>query len=85
MMIIAIFVLLVFLYSLVSRRLERTIFTAPIVFTATGVLLVLALPVLRELEADRKAFLLIAEIGLVLTLFSDATRINPQTLKGKEN
>jgi len=60
-------------------------FTAPIVFTATGVLLVLALPVLRELEADRKTFVLIAEIGLVLTLFSDATRINPQALKGKEN
>jgi NhaP-type Na+/H+ or K+/H+ antiporter len=85
MMIIAIFVLLVFLYSLVSRRLDHTIFTAPIVFTASGTLLVLALPVLRELEADRKTFLLIAEVGLVLTLFSDATRINPQALKGKEN
>ena len=78
MIIIAAFVLLVFLYSLVSERLERTVFTAPIVFTATGVLLIFALPVLGELEADRKAFLLLAEIGLVLTLFVDAARINLQ-------
>ncbi len=85
MIIIAVFVVLVFLYSLVSRRLEHTILTAPIVFTAAGVLLILCVPVLRELEADRKAFLLIAEVGLVLTLFVDATRINLQVLKSNEN
>ncbi len=84
MIIIAVFMVLVFLYSLASRRLERTIVTAPIVFTSVGILLVIALPVLRELEADRKAFLLIAEIGLVLTLFTDATRINLQVLKGDQ-
>lgn len=85
MLIMAIFVLLVFIYSLISRRLEQTVFTAPIVFTAVGILLVRALPVLGELEADRKTFLLIAEIGLVLTLFSDATRINLQVLKSNES
>jgi sodium/hydrogen antiporter len=85
MIIVAVFIALVFLYSLVSERLERTIFTAPIVFTAAGVLLILALPVLGELEADRKAFFLLAEIGLVLTLFSDATRINLQVLKSNES
>ena len=85
MIIIAAFVVLVFLYSLVSSRLERTILTAPIVFTGAGVLLILALPVLGELEADRKAFFLLAEVGLVLTLFSDATRINLQVLKSNEN
>ena len=85
MIIIAAFVLLVFLYSLVSERLAQTIFTAPIVFTATGVLLIFALPVLGELEADRKTFLLLAEVGLVLTLFADATRINLQVLKINEN
>ncbi len=84
MTIIAAFVLLVFLYSLVSRRLERTILTAPIVFSAAGILLVLVLPVLGELEADRKAFLLLAEVGLVLTLFSDAARINLEVLKANE-
>jgi sodium/hydrogen antiporter len=84
MIIIAAFVLMVFLYSLVSRLLERTIITAPIVFTTAGILLVFGLPVLRELEADRKAFLLLAEVGLVLTLFSDASRISLQVLKGNE-
>lgn len=84
MIIIAVFVLLVFLYSLVSKRLERTIFTAPIVFAAAGILLVLTLPVLGELEAQRKAFLLIAEVGLVLTLFSDASRINLQVLNANQ-
>jgi sodium/hydrogen antiporter len=85
MIIIAVFVVLIFLYSVVSSRLERTIFTAPIVFTAAGVLLMLALPVLGEFEAERKAFLLIAEVGLVLTLFVDATRINLEVLKGNES
>ncbi len=84
MLIVAAFVLLVFLHSLASRRLERTIITPPILFTSAGILLVVGLPVLREFEADRKAFLLIAEVGLVLTLFSDATRINLQVLKGNE-
>lgn len=84
MIIIAAFVVLVFLYCVVSKRLERTIVTAPIVFTATGILLVLAFPVLGELEADRKVFLLLAEVGLVLTLFSDATHINLNVLKENE-
>ncbi|NLI80306.1 MAG: sodium:proton exchanger [Deltaproteobacteria bacterium] len=85
MILMAFFVFLVFLYSIMSRRLERTVFTPPIVFTTAGLLLVFFLPVLEELEADRKAFLLIAEVGLVLTLFSDATRINLRTLKNGEN
>ena len=38
MVLIAAFIGLVFVYSLVSRRLERTILTAPILFTAAGVL-----------------------------------------------
>lgn len=84
MLIVTAFVLLVFIHSLLSRRLERTIITPPILFTLSGFLLVVFLPVLREFEADRKAFLMIAEIGLVLTLFSDATRIKLKDLKSKE-
>jgi sodium/hydrogen antiporter len=84
MIIIAVFVSMVFLYGLVSKRLEHTILTAPIVFTATGILLIFTVPVLQELEADRKSFLLLAEIGLVLTLFSDASRINLRVLKANE-
>jgi NhaP-type Na+/H+ or K+/H+ antiporter len=55
------------------------------VFTAAGALTWLLPPTLNELALDRKAILLIAEVGLVMTLFTDASRINPQMLKGNRN
>ncbi len=78
MILVAAFVLLVFLYSLVSKRLEHTIITAPVVFTISGALVVLTLPVMH---VDRKPFLLLAEVALVLILFSEATRINLHVLR----
>jgi NhaP-type Na+/H+ or K+/H+ antiporter len=82
MNLIAVFVSLVFLYSLVSQRLERTALTAPIVFTAAGYLifLVLGLP-----EFERSVFLRLAEVGLVLILFTDASRTDLQILRGVRN
>jgi hypothetical protein len=47
MTLIAIFTALVLLHSLISGRLERTLVTAPIVFTAAGMLALLILPELR--------------------------------------
>jgi len=55
MVLIAIFVALVFLYSLISRRLERTVVTAPMLFTAAGAAMSLLPEVARELALDRKA------------------------------
>jgi NhaP-type Na+/H+ or K+/H+ antiporter len=81
MVLTTVFVTVVFLYSLVSRRLERTVITAPIVFTAVGLLIFLMPPWLSALELNRKAFLPIAEIGLVMTLFTDAAHINLQVLR----
>jgi NhaP-type Na+/H+ or K+/H+ antiporter len=51
------------------------------VFTAAGILLVLTLPVVGELKAYQESFLLLAEVGLVLLLFSDTSRINLRDLK----
>jgi NhaP-type Na+/H+ or K+/H+ antiporter len=85
MVLIATFVSIVFLYSLVSRRLERTVLTAPILFTAAGVLASLLAPVLSELALDRKALLMIAELGLVMTLFTDASRVSLRMLGGDRN
>jgi sodium/hydrogen antiporter len=85
MVVIGAFLVLVFLYSLTSRRLERTIITAPILFTAGGILLAFSPEVMRELDIDRKEFLLIAEIGLVMTLFTDASRVAPRMLSGATN
>jgi NhaP-type Na+/H+ or K+/H+ antiporter len=84
MVIITAFVVLVFVYSLVSRRLEHTIITAPIVFTAAGVLLILAISGPRDLLLTRESFLKLAEIGLVMLLFADATRIDLRTLRSRE-
>ncbi len=84
MTIIALFVTVAFLYSLVSRRLEKTVITAPIIFASAGILLILAMPELHELNMERESLLKIAEIGLVLLLFTDATHINLKTLKSRE-
>ncbi|WP_306535178.1 sodium:proton antiporter [Geobacter sp.] len=84
MVIIAVFIALVFLYSLVSRRLEQTVVTAPILFTAAGTLLVLAIPSAGELGIGRESFLKFAEIGLVMLLFTDATHINAKTVRSRE-
>ena len=78
------FISLVFLYSLVSRRLERTVVTAPIVFTVSGVLTFLTLPGLG-MELNREDRLLIAEVTLVMLLFTDATRIDLRVLRGNRN
>ena len=85
MTLIAIFIILIFLYSLASARLEKTIFTAPILFTAAGMLVLLLLPELRERKGNLEVFLRIAEVGLVLLLFTDASRTDLQVLKSIRN
>jgi sodium/hydrogen antiporter len=85
MALIAAFIFLVFVYSLVSRRLEQTVLTAPILFTAGGVLMALSPEALSEIELGRKGFMLVAELGLVMTLFTDASRIALRMLTGQAN
>jgi NhaP-type Na+/H+ or K+/H+ antiporter len=85
MVLIAAFVAVVFGYSLVSRRLQRTVLTAPIVFTAAGALMVFSPEATMEMALDRKGLLLVAELGLVMTLFTDASRIGLPMLKDQTN
>jgi sodium/hydrogen antiporter len=85
MIIIAAFIVAVFLYSLISKRLERTVLTAPILFTAVGMLMSISHEALNELALDRKGLLLLAELGLVMTLFTDASRVRLSMLKGETN
>jgi NhaP-type Na+/H+ or K+/H+ antiporter len=84
MIIIVVFVVMVFLYSLVSRRLEHTVVTAPIVFTSAGILLILAMPGFHKPDMQRESLLKLAEMGLVMLLFTDATHISLKTLKSRE-
>jgi len=81
MTLLAIFIGLVFLYSLVSARLEKTLLTAPMVFTAAGMAVMLLMEELREQKLNAAVFLGIAEAGLVLLLFTDASRTNLQVLR----
>jgi len=85
MSLIVSFIVLVFLYSLVSGRLERTVITAPIVFTVAGMIIFLLLPELGDKPPRLEPFLRLAEIGLVLLLFSDASRTDLQVLKNIRN
>ncbi len=75
------FVIVLFLFSLVSRRIEKTIVTAPMVFLTAGLLLGPGGIDLVTLTAERNFVLLLAEVALVLTLFADASRINIRVLR----
>ena len=85
MTLLAIFVSLIFLYSLLSARLEKSIITAPILFAAAGMLVLLLLPELREREGNVEVFQRVAEAGLVMLLFTDASRTNLQVLRSIRN
>ena len=78
-MLLAIFICLLFGYSLVSARLGKTVVTAPILFTLAGMCVFPAMgPVVGRIHpAD---FLMLAEIGLVLLLFTDASRTDLKIL-----
>ena len=85
MTIVAIFISLVFFHSLVSGRLEKTIVTAPIVFTSAGMVVFLCLSGLPARHVNLELFLRVAEVGLVLLLFTDASRTDLNVLKNIRN
>jgi NhaP-type Na+/H+ or K+/H+ antiporter len=81
---------LVFCFGLVSRRLERTPLTGPMLFVAsgmfagwTGILDVgaAAHAATGHAEAAREVVLVVAELALVLLLFADAARLDVRTLR----
>jgi sodium/hydrogen antiporter len=74
----------VFAFGLVSRRLEGTILTAPIVFVVAGFVLGPAGLGLVEFGLDDHTVLLVGEIALALLLFTDAARINLSALRQNE-
>jgi sodium/hydrogen antiporter len=85
MLLISIFIVLVFIFSLVSARLGRTLITPPILFTCAGMLTFGCLPELRDRHGDIGLFLRAAEIGLMLLLFTDASRTDLKLLRHIRN
>ena len=82
---LAFFVSLLFLYSLLSRRIERTIVTAPIVFTVAGMLMFPALQGILKAGFTANVALHVAEVGLVMLLFTDASRTDLNVLRNIRN
>jgi len=75
MILIAFFIVLVFFFTLISKRIEQTILTAPMLFTVAGMGVYFISPTVAEIEIQNETFLRIAEITLALLLFTDATHI----------
>jgi sodium/hydrogen antiporter len=78
---LAVLASVIFLFGLVSRRLEGTVLTAPLVFVAAGALLGPAGLGLVEFDLDDHTVLLMGEIALAIVLFTDAARINLSALR----
>jgi sodium/hydrogen antiporter len=77
----ATFVLLLFVYALLSRKAAHTPITAPILFTAAGMVLSPVWVHVVGAGVTAAAFLQIAELGLVLLLFTDASRTDLTVLR----
>jgi sodium/hydrogen antiporter len=85
MIALAVFLAVLFLFSLASRRLEQTFVTAPIVFTAAGMLMFPSLAGILKAGGTPNILLHLAEIGLVLLLFTDASRTDLKVLRSIQN
>ena len=79
---IAIIAAVFFAYGLVSRALLKVDVSAPMVFVAAGILFGTSVLGLAELNPISKIGLVVAELTLVIVLFSDASRSNVSSLRG---
>jgi NhaP-type Na+/H+ or K+/H+ antiporter len=75
------FAAIVFVYALVSRRLDGTIVTPQMVFVTAGVLLSPAAIDWFDPNANPSLVLIVAQIALILTLFADAAQIDFNALR----
>jgi len=75
------FILLVAAYSLISKRLNMSVISSAMLFVAAGLILGSKTVGIINVSFDSTTFLFIAEIALVLTLFTDASRINISAFK----
>ncbi|HTY15670.1 MAG TPA: cation:proton antiporter [Methanoregulaceae archaeon] len=82
---LTVFAIAIFVYSLVSHRLEGSMVTAPMIFVVIGMLVSPDGLDIISLGPANSLILVFAEIALVLILFSDAARINFTALKGNRS
>jgi len=84
-MLTAVFIALVFAFSLVSGKIGRSSLTAPILFTAAGMVFSLIATDLGMQKEHLAPLLTLAEVGLVLLLFTDASRTDLGMLRRMGN
>ncbi|NDJ62962.1 MAG: sodium:proton antiporter [Chloroflexi bacterium] len=72
-------------FSLISKRIQRTIITAPMVFVAFGLLLSENFLGIVPTTINPEFVNLVAELTLVLVLFTDASRIDLSLLRRDRN
>jgi len=75
MLLEAILLVLLFVHGITARRLARTTVTGPLAFAAAGMAVELAAPSVTA-AATRELFRRLAEVALVLVLYTDASRTN---------
>lgn len=73
------------LFSLVSRRLQGSMITAPLVFVVFGFLIGAGGLDIAQLGQGHSAIHLVAEFTLILVLFTDAARIDLKRLRRDHN
>jgi NhaP-type Na+/H+ or K+/H+ antiporter len=78
---LALFSVLILAFGLISRRVERSIFSAPIFFVLAGIIFFLAGLSFVRVDIGTKVVLLLGEATLTLVLFSDASRISLSALR----
>ena len=80
---IAIFILF---FGLISRRLEKSIITPPMAYVLFGLLISSsALGIIQEVKINNEFIKILAEITLVILLFTDASRIKLKELRRDYN
>jgi NhaP-type Na+/H+ or K+/H+ antiporter len=72
-------------FALVAQRLQGTIFTPPLVFIVFGYLIGQGVLGIAHVDPGHGAIHIIAELTLILVLFSDAARINLTQLRRDHN
>lgn len=75
----------VIFFALISKRLETTIITAPMIFAAFGLLIGEGVFGIAELNFSHGFIHGLAELTLILVLFSDAARIDLRRLRIDHN
>ncbi|MCF8034010.1 MAG: cation:proton antiporter [Desulfarculaceae bacterium] len=73
--------LFLILFGLASGRLEKTVFTPPMAFVGFGLVISPFLALHTDVRLSSELLKLLAEITLVLVLFTDASRIRFKSLR----